>query len=876
MNMRAKPPKLYTRLFEFFCKPALYQELQGDLDEEFNNNLNELGEKKAKAIYRKEVLKMIRPSVIQQPKIALTMSRTSLFQIHLKLSFRNLWRNKVFSAINIFGLAAAITVSMFALNILYTGFSAERHHPHKERTYRILTKIASTNTGNPILMASTSPPLGEKLLSDLPEIETLTQFNFRSDYTETINGNRVNLKVISGDEFFLDVFKFETILGDSKAALQDRAGVIITNDLAKRFFPNENPVGNILGSGLIVNAVIQSPKGLSHLDFDLISINTKSSDGLNSASEDYIKSWERYYESYTYFRTSAGINQEQLDSKLKSLSKEVNLLREDKKPAFEYRSQNIGKIIFGENTVNTLGYNAPKELMYVLIILITILLLLASFNYTNLSIAKAIQRTKEIGIRKVAGSTKSQIIGQILVETTVFSVAATLVGFLFYKFFMPEFLALVDTGNFLFNPNTSALLVVVFLSFSVVVGLIAGLFPALYFARISPLSAFRSNIKSKTMSLMNVRKGLVVLQLTISMFCIIVAIGGVDVYSSIMQNNWNFQKEGVVTVEVSSKNRQLLKTRFKQIPGVVGVSAISALPGVFNMGITYVKRENDIDSTMVNFSVVDSDFKKVFEPRLFAGNNFNRLSSDSTLTEVWVNRKLLTKMKIPLDSALGHTLSIRKSIPRYQIIGIMEDYLFDRLDESEIRPILVAHEGIDLYRRSLAIKIATTDLSNILTQLEKATKEVDAEQAFTPIFLNDSIEESYEGLNQLIIGFKFISIVIIAISLLGQLGIALYNAERRMKEIGIRKVLGARIKNIIIMLLKGTLITLVVSTLLGAPLAYMFLTGTFWQNSVVKTNYHGLILAQGVILLSGLIIVIVIIQTWRVASLNPTESLRSE
>ena len=872
--MRTTPPKLYTRLFKAFCKPSLYQELQGDLEEEFNFNLKTLGEKKAKIIYRKEVLKMLRASVIRKPKIIVNMFRTSLFQTHLKLAFRNLLRNKVFSAINIFGLAAAITVSMFALNIIYTGLSIDSQHTHTERLYRIVTKIGRTDDGA-LSLASTSAPLGAKLLADLPEIEVLTQFSVFNQFKETINGNSVSLGKLVADEYFFEVFKFKTLAGDPQASLRDKSGCIITNDIAERFFLGENPIGKILGSGLIVNAVIESPKGISHLNFDLITRRPESPFSAKSEDYDYIKSWNNYYQGYSYFRTIEGVSQEQLDSKLKRVSREVNLLRNGKTPTFDYRSQNIGKIMFGDNLINPVGFNAPREILYILASLITILLLLASFNYTNLSIARAIQRTKEIGIRKVAGSTKSQIIGQILVETIVFSVAATLIGFLLYQFFVPDFVALMDT-DLLFNPNTTSPLLLLFLVFSIIVGLVAGLFPALYFARISPLNAFRSNTKRKTMSLMNIRKGLVVLQLTISMFCIMVVTAGSDIYHSIVQNNWNFSKEGVISIEVAPKNRQLLKSRFEQVPGVVGVSAVSSLPGVGTMGMTRLKRPNSTDSLFVDFSVVDTDFDKVFEPRLFAGNNFKRVSSDSTLTEVWVNRKLLADFNIPLDSALGHTLSLQTNIVRYQIIGIMEDFLFDRLDAPEVKPIIVANEKIDLYNRSLAIKIESQNMAATLSQLEKATKEVDSDQAFTPIFLNDSIEESYKDVNQIIKVFQFLSIVIISISLVGQLGIALYNAETRTKEIGIRKVLGARVKSIILLLLKGTLATLVIAALIGTPLAYLFLQNTFWTSFVLKPDYEGLVLAQGILLLGSLVVFVVIVQTWRVAQANPSESLRSE
>ena len=874
--MRITPPKFYTRLFKGICKPSLYQELQGDLEEEFNFNLKTLGEKKAKTIYRKEVLKMLRPSVIRKPKIVVNMFRTSLFQIHLKLAFRNLWRNKVFSAINIFGLAAAITVSMFALNIIYTGLSVDTQHPHTERLYRVISQKDSPNRAKSTT-ASVSPLLAEKLRDELPEIEILTQIRPYLYSERVINGNTIPLKEYTVDANFFDLFNFKTIAGDPKAVLEDdTGGYIITQELADRLFPDEDPIGKTLETNEVIGAVIENPKGISHFDFDAIRLRIKKPNYTSTELKNQFESWDYTSQDYIYLRILETVSQEQLDAKLRSIAKEVNLLMKEKDYTLDYKSQQINSIIFSENTYNSLGFGAPREFLYIMVSLIVILLLLASFNYTNLSIARALQRTKEIGIRKVAGSTKSQIIGQILVETIVFSVAATLIGYLLYNLVMPDFLAFVDTGNFLFNPNTTVLLLLVFLGFSVIVGLMAGLFPALYFARISPLNAFRSSIKSKTMSLMNIRKGLVILQLTISMFCIMVVTAGSDLYNSIIQNNWNFDKEGIVSVEVAFKNRQLLKSKFEQVPGVIGVSAVSALPGVHTMGMTTLKNESSLDSLMVGFSVVDSDFSKVFQPKLFAGNDFKKLSSDSTLTEIWVNKSLLSRMKIPLENALGHIFYIKENIPRYQIAGITEDNLYDRLDAAVIQPLFIAREPIESYRRSLAIKLETQNLTETLNQLEKATKEIDAEQVFTPIFLDDSIEESYEGLNQLVKGFKFLSIIIIAISLLGQLGIALYNAETRTKEIGIRKVLGARIKTIIMLLLKGTLITLSISTLIAAPLAYLFFNETFWIMTAAKTTNEVLVLAKGILLLGSLVVFIVIVQTWRVAKANPTESLRSE
>ncbi|MGW8122860.1 ABC transporter permease [Roseivirga echinicomitans] len=735
--MRITPPKLYTRLFKAFCKPTLYQELQGDLEEEFNFNLKELGEKKAKAIYRKEVIKMIRPSVIRKPKIIVNMFRTSLFQIHLKLAFRNLWRNKVFSAINIFGLAAAITVSMFALNIIYTGLSVDKQHPHSERLYRVYSKVDNNKSGIR-LIASSSPLLGDKLRDELPEIEILTQFRSFSGAQHLIGGRSVELNEIAVDKYFFQVFNFKVVEGgDPETILRDRSGYIITDELAQRFFPDESPIGKRLGNGGVISAVIESPKGISHLDFDLIYPKREIIQPSNTQNNDFSQSWDFFFQDYVYLRTLSSISQEQLNSKLDQVSKEVNLLMKGDEGTIYYRSQRIDKIMFGEKLTQSVGFNAPRVFLYILVILVTILLLLAGFNYTNLSIARAIQRTKEMGIRKVAGSTRFQIIGQILVETIVFALAATLVGFLLYQLFLPDFVAMLDTGELLFNPNTKTPLLLAFLAFSLIVGLVAGFFPALYFSRISPLSAFRSNIKSKAMSLMNIRKGLVLIQLTISMFCIIIVVAGSDLYNSILQSDSNYNKEGVVSIEVSPKNIELLKSRFEQVSGVVGVSAVSSLPGLSTSSFSLVKRLDMEEELGVNSSIVDSDFITVFEPKLFAGNNFKRPPSDSTVIEIWANRQLLSKLEIPLDSALGYTLYTKNNVPRYQIIGIVEDFLFDRLDSREIKPIMILHGKPNIFSTLLAIKIETKGLSSTLNQLEKATKEVDNEESFTPIFLND-------------------------------------------------------------------------------------------------------------------------------------------
>lgn len=872
-NMQKRPPKFATRLLRWFCHSKFIEELEGDLEETFERNLENKGSKRARLIYVKEVVKLMRPSVIKAPRFWRSFVQLSLFQIHLKLALRNLWRNKVFSAVNIFGLAAAITVGLFALNILYTGLSLDSHHNGGDRLFRINSKVNKKEISLVQSLASTPPPLVEKLRNEVPEVEAVTRFRRFYKSKNYIRGTKVEWTTIAADEYFFDIFNFRTIYGNAQTALANPGSIIITKTLANRHFPQENPVGKILPSGEVIRAVIESPTGISHLDFDVI----RPLEKVVSQKLTFYDSWEFFYQDYTYLRLADGISRAQFDQKLQRVSNDVSQLVAEKNILFDFTSQGIRDIAFGPNLHNEPGLAPPKEMLHFLSVVIIILLVLASFNYSNLSIARAIQRTKEIGIRKVVGSNKGQIVGQILVETVVFSMLGAFIGFLVYKSLTSTFTAIATSEiGLLFNPNIGIGLFVTFLVFSIGVGLFAGFFPALFFARISPLSAFRPNIKTKSLSLINIRKVLVVFQLSISMICIIAMLSGLDSYKALLNADYGFEREGIVTLEVPDESIALLKTRYEKIVGVEAASIGSSLPGVESLGLMYVKNKSGQDSIQSYFSAVDVDFQKVFKPRLFAGAGFKHVGTDSTLTEVWVNRKFLSSLGVPLDSALGYTLRNTKGVEQYLIVGITEGYIFDYLDTDKIDPVMIIHQKFGRLPKVLSVKLASNNWQNTLERLEEATKEVDKEQGFKPKFLNDSIKERYSTLSQMLDVFSFLAAVIICISLLGQLGMALYNAETRVKEIGIRKVLGAQTFKIIFLLLKGTLISLTIASLIGIPLAYIFVKNIFWNSLVVKVNSEAFTILKGVIYLATLVVFIVIIQTWRVASSNPAQSLRNE
>ncbi|NVK83292.1 MAG: ABC transporter permease [Cytophagia bacterium] len=869
--MNKHTPKFFTRLLSWFCHDDFYEEIQGDLEESFIKNTNTRGLRKARAIYRKEVLKLLRPSVVKAFRVRFSIIQFSLLLIHLKLSFRNLMRNKVFSTVNVLGLAAAITVGLFVLNILYTGLKMDSHHNNSENIYRVTSRVEQQNLGNVQFFASSPAPLSEKLRSEIPDTESVTTFLFLPNQKFHFRGEEMELNHIVSDQYFFNVFDFKSIYGNLRNALEQPNSAVITETLAERYYPGENPIGETLSSGQVISAVVESPQGKSHLDFDILSTNDKEETRYSS-----LENYSNFYLSYNYFKVLDGTNQAIIDQKLEGVSTDVNSKVKENSLHFSFRSQKLRDIYFGDELYNEPGTVFPSFMLYFLISLITILLLLASFNYTNLSIARAVQRSKEIGIRKVVGSSKKQIVSQILTETLVFSSLAGIIGILVYKGLSPSFEGMVSQNvGLIFNPNLNTELYLIFIAFSLLVGFVSGIIPALFSAKISPLNAINSRIKNKALSLSVLRKGLVTIQLIVSIFCVGVVTSGMGSYNAILNANYGFDKENIVIVRTEAKNTELLKEKYKTVAGVEAVSIGSSIPGVTPRGLTLVYKPQLKDSIESYFAIVDDSFEDVFKPKLFTGSSFSYKSSDSTLTEVWVNQSLLERFKIPLDSALGYTLANWKGVEQYRIVGITNSLTFETLESDRIHPLLIM-PGASPTSSPLAIRLALESPQETLELLNQATKEVDEEQAFNPVFLTDTIREKYSILKNLISVLKFIALIVVSIALLGQLGIALYSAETRIKEIGIRKVLGSSTNKIIQLLLKGTLISLLVAMVIALPLSYLFIKNTFWNGLALKVQNEFLALTWGNLLLAGLLVVIVISQTYQVASSNPSKSLRNE
>lgn len=871
--MNKSTPRFWTTLLRRFCQRGLYEELQGDLEEVYLRKMEETNASKAKAYYRKEVISLIRPSVFKKPKKIQNLMMSSLFQMNLKLAMRNMVRHKVFSAINIFGLAAALCVSLFMVNMIYTGLNIDRQHADGDRIHRIVNYVSSSNGGKQ-LYASMPFRSVELLKEDIPDFEAVSHIKTGFNGSFKINGVDVLIRGIKVDSSFFDMFNLPMISGNPLAIFSDINSVIITDEVANRYFPGEDPIGKQTEEGFVVKAVMASPKQKSHLQFEIIGQLEQFGAG-RTAKNAYKHNLTHYYSDYAYVKLRKGISPETLDSKLGPFSEKINTLKDYDKHNYRFVSQPLRDIIFGEVAYNEPGLIVGSEGLVTFLVMITVMLLLASFNYTNLSIARATQRTKEIGIRKVSGSSNGQIILQILCETLTLSFFSLLIGLSFYKFFSDDFMALVPSMSKIFDPQLDMTIILVFVAFTFVTGVVAGIFPSFFFAKINPLSLFNPRVKHKKLSFLTMRKVLVTFQLTLSMFCIMFMFLLQRQVALLKTSPKGFETEGRFIVRTDLAKATLLKSAFSEVPGVDAVTLTSDIPGEITNGFVSFYDPIDNDTTLMALSFwADEAFHEVINPKLLDGRYFSPDIIDGLHKEVLVNEKFLNLINISLEKAVGTSLKNRTN--EYKIVGVLDGMISNNPFIGTDQPFMIVSGKAQQNQSILLMKVEIKALPNTMAGLEAAWKEHHPEDRFLPETLEDHLQKPMAEFENVIKVLKFLAFTVIAISLLGQLGIALYNAETRVKEISIRKVLGARLPSIIRLLLRGTVIPILIASAVAGPLAHLLFTQSMASSFRIPLKPGPWLFIQAILLLAGIILFVVVSQTWRVARLNPTESLRTE
>lgn len=866
-----QPPKWARELLFWRVGNADAEDIIGDLDEVYYDQL-EAGRSPLKAglSYWNQVFHLIFSYGLEKRRSKAALSpyyftnHFNMFKNYLKIAIRNFSKHKLFTIINIGGLALGMCICLLALTLSVAIYRSDDFHANKDRIYQLNTYLGDESKDK--TYASTFLAIGAHLKENYPFAEEVV--DIRSDFNVDIRhfGNDIPVRGYMTASGFFDLFDFQMIDGDPTTALEQPFSIVLTENIAERLYRDEDPLGKTLEinqESFTVTGVIENPKQ-THLAYEvLVSYSTYGTMADNPEND-----WINFKNHYVYVMLREGVKKQELDHALTNMAEIATEFHLGKTVKFE--SMVLTGVVPRWNISNSIGIGWDQPSLIFFLTIGFLVLLPAIFNYTNLSIARALKRAKEIGIRKVVGAEKAQIKSQFVVETVVMALLALIGSFFIMLPLKREFLDMVWKSQVL-DTDPDFYQITTYVFFAIVVGLIAGLFPAQYFSRLNPMQTLKGEIKDGKNQVTGLKKGLFVFQFFLSLVFIIGVTSLARQYRYVLNENHGFESENILVVPFKGMDRQIVMTELAKHPAVTGIAATSGLPGVGVQQLVDVT-SNDQDTIKVKQVFIEREFLDLMDMRLSWGDH-QLDASNQTEELVLVNERFLQAISVfnEQKDTLRFTLA---DGTHCRIAGVLEEANFEPLSET-IQP-LVFRDALEKTDYAL-IKLASADIQRTLTGLELAWEEIDRESHFEATFLDAEIEDAYYFLQVQIKFFTVLSTLAITISCLGLLGMVTFSTENRTKEIAVRKIMGASNSSLYYLLTRDFIKLVGISALIAIPFSYFFYDKIFLYFII----QYGTGLGFVEVLLSVLFLVIVGFlsiywQTSKVAKSNPATKLRYE
>lgn len=864
-------PSFAYRIFKFFCSKPAFEELEGDLEESFLKNKETYGLKKARRKYFWEVMKMIRPSVVGKPDPG-SSNRLALLGSYVTISMRNLSRQKLFSFINIFSLSVAMSAGLLVIGMISDLLKFDEFHDHKNEIYRVIS--SAEYEGQRLKTQASSPRfLGEEMKRQIPGIQT-TNLGRRMQGLATANNKNLDIKGLYADEHFFDFLTFKLKKGNPSAVLKEPFTILLSESFVSKVYEDEDPIGktmDIEGYGtFLITGIVADPPQFSHLQFEAIaSLSTTellAKQGLLDKTHDY---WENLDLHFNYIYIPENTEKDNVERWLETTA--LTFFKEPDHFKASFELQPINQIVPGPNISDSIG---PKMLILPMIILSVIaaaILLSAIFNYTNLSMARALRRAREVGVRKLNGATRSSIFGQFTVEAIILSLFSLGLGVIFFRFLRKGFIGLVPRADQMVSLELTPELIGWFLCFALLTGVIAGLSPSLFFARLSSLNALRSGKALKTLSGINFRKGLIVAQFTLSIIFVMAVVITHKQYSYSLNKDLGFDRSNVLNISLQGNDPEIIKTEMMKLPEVSQVSFSSYVTGVGSSHNLQLVDARNGDTVWVHQISVDEVFLNNMDIELIAGRNFEPNENDTREATILVNETFVKGFGLNSPSeALGTVFNLHGET--VQIVGVIKDIIYKNL-EDHIYSLVVRNNGI---YRFANLKVASPDVIKTLDRVEQVWETIDPVHRIDAQFMDQQIEDYYQFLVNFMVIFGFIGFLAISISSLGLFGMALYSTQIRMKEIGIRKTFGASESTLIYLLSRGFFKMVLIAIVIGTPICYLLFDRLILAQNVFRTDITIKEVGGSILFLMILCFLTIITQTWKAARTNPSQVLRDE
>lgn len=867
--MKQSPPRLFLRFFRWYCHAKLRDYIEGDLMEVYNARVKTIGKAKADWKFVTDVLLLFRPGIIKPMKGYSTLTTFGMYRSYLIVALRNLLKQKALNIFNVLGLAVGIASGLIIAIHIRGELSYETSYKHYQNIYRVHRNGWATS----------SPPLAGEFRDFFPQIEAIGRFSaYGTRVVNTEGNNPGEATGYYADSSVLKIFGFEVIAGDAHPLVAVNT-VAITRQMATRFFARESPIGKVLkfdnGAEMTVTALIENPPVKSHLQFDfLVSMPTFYQER-GPEDVDHRRGWMTMY-SYAKLRVGAvdGVVARMPDFIRKYYASDPDVDQEVQSGG--WRLMPLKDIHLHSHLEKEMRPNGNILYIYVLLAVELLILIVASANFMSLFTTQALRRVKEVGMRKVMGAKPRQLVMQYLTEVSLLIALSTGLAILLYQLALPFYNDL--TGNSLspvevFETQNMAIIGMVLLA----VLAISGLYPAIFIAGFKPGSFLREGKLPNSLPNL-IRSGLLVFQFVVSVSLIAAALIVAQQMHMMKNKDLGFDKEQVVTVklygdlwEKALAQDNAFKHEFLKSPDILAVGRTDRLIGerlsVESVGPAGLD-EDDERVQDLRVLRVDEGYLDAMNIRLLQGRNFSPLFNDSNSFIINESAAKALGLANPVNEILVNHSNERTG----NIIGVVSDYHFATL-HAQIEPLVI--EFKPQWTDDLVFRVRAGKTREALAHIKAAVDRLSPHTLFIYQFLDDRIDALYRSEDTMGKVFLFFSVLAVIIACMGLFGVASYAIERRTKEIGIRKVLGASVARIISLVSGGIFRLIVMGFAIAVPLTWYFMQK--WLNDFAyKIEIEWWMFALAGVIIMAIGSLSIGLRVLKAAGSNPVDSLRSE
>jgi putative ABC transport system permease protein len=809
-----------------------------------------------------------------------------MLQNYFKTAWRILIKNRAFSFINIAGLSTGLCCFLLILLFVQDELHYDQFNEKADRVFRVYSKIKFGGTSLEFPMAP--DPMGQVLKKDYPQIEQFTRIYRANGYKQIKKGNLflVETKCAHVDSTFFDVFTFPAAYGNTRHALDDPNTVVLTASAAKKYFGTADAVGRVLetnenGKTLYkVMAVILDMPENSHFNFDFLfsmkNVDYKWGDFLSHNFYTYLllkpgvdykdveKNFTQYMDRYVLPQASQFIQIKSMDEFKKAGNK------------LEYTLMPLKKIHLYSAGQYELQAGGNIQYVYIFSAVAVFILLIACINFMNLTTARSSKRAREVGIRKVLGTRRKDLVLQFLSESTLMVVISLVISILACYMLMPFFNRLADKSirpSLIFSPVILPWII----ALPLVVGLLAGLYPAFFLSQFKPIEVLKGKWKIGSRNGGGLRSLLVIFQFSTS---IVLIMGTMVIYRQlhyIQTKDLGFNKDQVVIINnagILNESLNTYKTELLKMPGVVSATVSNFLPVSSSRSDQTFSKSSTMSSTngfdMQTFYIDDGYLKTLGIPLLAGRNFYNTYASDSTSVIINQTCARILGYADPVGKPV-FTMNQDKAMIAYTIVGVIQDFHYESLKQ-QVGPLCLFHSQ---FPAMVSFRVEPSAMKPFLAKSEKMWKQFAPSNPFSYQFLDEAFSEIYQSeqrVGQIALLFAVLAIVIAS---LGLFGLATFMAEQRMKEIGIRKVLGASVQRIVKLMTAEFVGLVSISFVIAAPVAWWSMNK--WLNDFAyRTHISWWMFVLSALLALMIALITVSIQAIRAAVVNPARSLKTE